>query len=210
MNIVLQETAPPNSGWSGHLKQGQFLRLTAMTIIDFVALNAHDYSERFDQARTKVYNMNVYLTAGQKLFSKLNNPMMTMTADGFAGLGTHDLQFGMCGRDRHRRAKEEGRLGEYLHGADIALPDHGCAENLTGALAPYGIPYTDIPSPVNFFQNMETDRATGDMTRTPVRPVRPIDLDFRADMDLLVAFSACPDLASPTGGLSVTATIYEG
>lgn len=57
---------------------------------------------------------------------------------------------------------------------------------------------------------METDRATGDMTRTPVRPVRPIDLDFRADMDLLVAFSACPDLASPTGGLSVTATIYEG
>ena len=210
MKTVLRETAQPNTGWAGHLKPGQSLRLTAMTIIDFVALNAGDFSERFDQARTKVYNMNVYLTAGDKLFSKLNNPMMTMTVDGFAGTGTHDLQFGMCGRDRHRRAKEEGRLAEYLHGGDITLPDHGCAENLTNALAPYGITYADIPSPVNFFQNMDTDRVTGAMKRTPTRPSRPVDIELRAEVDLLVAFSACPDLASPTGGQSVTATILEG
>ena len=163
MQIVAQETAPANTGWAGHLKQGQILRLTAMT----------------------------------------------MMSDGFAGLGTHDLQFGMCGRDRHRRVREEGRLGEYLHGSHIALPYHSCAENLTNALAPYGIAYTEYPQPGEFFQDMETDRATGAMQRTPVRPPQPVDLDLRADIDLLAALSACPDLASPGGGQAVIATIPE-
>ena len=81
----------PNTGWAGHMGAGETLRLTAMTIIDFAAFNAADPTERFDQARTKVYNMNIFLTAGHKVMSKLNNHMMTMTEDGFAGLGTHDL-----------------------------------------------------------------------------------------------------------------------
>ena len=209
MNVIREAVAPPNTGWAGHVVEGQVLRLTAMTIIDMVAFNANDLTERLDQARTKVYNLNLFLTAGQKVFSKHNNHMMTMIEDGFAGLGTHDLQFGMCGRARHRLAQAEGRLGEYQHGGDVKLPDHGCAENLTQAVAPYGIPYADIPSPINLFQNMEIDQRTGAMRRTPVRPERPVAVEFQAEMDLLVAFSACPDLASPTGGKEVKATIYQ-
>lgn len=40
MNIVLQETAQPSTRWPGHLKQGRYLRLTATTIVDFVAFSA--------------------------------------------------------------------------------------------------------------------------------------------------------------------------
>ena len=200
----------PNSGWAGRMRKGDTLRLTAMTIIDFVAFNASDHTERFDQARTKVYNMNIFLTAGHKVLSKLNNHMMTVTEDGFAGLGTHDLQFGMCGRARHRLARDEGRLGEYLHGGEITLPDHGCAENLTWALEPHGIGYPDIPSPINLFQNMEIDQGSGAMRRTQVRPASPVPVALRAEMDLLVAFSACPDLASPTGGQEVRVEILPG
>ena len=54
----------PNAGWAGHMRKGDTLRLTAMTIIDFVAFNAADHTERFDQARTKVYNMNIFLGGG--------------------------------------------------------------------------------------------------------------------------------------------------
>lgn len=197
----------PNTGWAGRIEKGHTLRLTAMTIIDFVAFNSDDLGERFDQARTKVYNMNIFLAAGDRVLSKLNNHMMTMTEDGFARLGTHDLQFGMCGRARHQLAEEEGRLGEYLQGSTIALPDHGCAENLTWALEPHGINYPDIPSPINLFQNMEIDRATGAMRRTQIRPASPVPVALRAEMDLLVAFSACPDLASPNGGQEVRVEI---
>ncbi len=209
VNIVTEHTAPPNTGWAGHMKRGQVLRLTAMTIIDIVACNTNDMAERFDQARTRVYNLNIYLTEGHKVFTRYNNHMMTMIRDGFSGTGSHDLQFGMCGRNRHKRAAEEGRRGDYLHGKTIRLPDHGCAENLTGALAPHGVPYEDIPSPLNLFQNMQIDQATGAMTRTQVRPARPVDVKFLAEMDLLVAFSACPDLASPAGGQEVRATVIQ-
>ena len=154
MKTIREDVVPRNTGWAAPVAKGQVLRLTAMTIIDFVAFNGADLGERFDQARTRVYNLNIYLTEGHKVFSRHNNHLMTLIADGFKGLGTHDLQFGMCGRARHKRATEEGRLGEYLHGREIDLPDHGCAENLTAALEPFGVSYEDIPSPLNLFQNM--------------------------------------------------------
>ena len=207
--ILSQQTVPANTGWAGYMQKGQVLQLTAMTIIDFVAFNSRDFAERLDQARTKVYNMNIFLTAGQKVLTKHNNHLLTMTEDGFAGIGAHDLQFGMCGRARHRLAAEEGRLGEYLHGSDIALPDHGCAENLSWALESYGIDYADIPSPINLFQNMEIDRETGSMQRTPVRPDSPVSVAFRAEMDLLAALSACPDLAAPRGGQAVVVRVFD-
>jgi len=209
MKIISQDIVPRNSGWAREMRAGQILRLTAQTIIDFVAFNRHDYTEAFDQATTKESSGCIFFKLGQSLVSRTGTPLITLIQDGFKGLGTHDLQFGMCGRDRHRRAAEEGRLGEYLHGDDMPVPDHGCAENLTWALKPYGIPYINIPSPVNLFQNMDIDQQSGCMTRTQIRPGTPVDLELRAVHDLLVAFSACPDKASKTKGLEVGATIFE-
>lgn len=207
VEIVSDETAPRNSGWSRAMQAGQLLRLTARTIIDFVALDANDPADAFCQARTKDDSDCLYLKRGHRLMARSGKPLMTMIEDGFEGLGLHDMQFGMCGRDRHRRAREEGRLDEYLHGGAIALPDHGCAENLTSALAPWNIAYADIPSPVNLFQHMEIDQATGRMRRTQRRPADPVPVTLRAECDLIAAFSACPDLASATGGLPVRAEI---
>ena len=208
MRTIRDETAPRNTGWGAEMAAGQLLRLTARTIIDFVCFDAHDLHDGFDQAPTKAASGCIYLRRGDAVLSRAGNRLMTVTEDGFEGLGTHDMQFGMCGRARHRRAAAEGRLGEYLH-ADVALPDHGCAENLTAACAPWGIAYEDIPSPVNLFQNMAIDPETGRMSRTQIRPDAPVPVVLRAERDLLVAFSACPDLASATGGLEVRAEILQ-
>lgn len=207
MTVISEETAPRNTGWAAEMREGQILRLTARTIIDFVAFDAINYAEAFDQAPTKEENNSIYLAEGHRMLSRSGAPLMTVLKDGFKGIGTHDMQFGMCGRARHKRAAEEGRLGEYLHGHKIELPDHGCAENLTWAVEPYGIPYENIPSPVNLFQNMDIDQQTGAMKRTQIRPEQPVPVELRAERDLLVAFSACPDMASATGGLEVKATI---
>ena len=56
---------------------------------------------------------------------------------------------------------------------------------------------------------MEIDQAAGTMKRTQIRPAEPVPVEFLADCDLLVAFSACPDMASGTGGREVRATIFE-
>ena len=66
MRIVEKYLAPKNTGWATEMKVGQVLRLTARTIIDFVAFDAMDYGEAFDQAPTKeakfVFFLNPPLT----------------------------------------------------------------------------------------------------------------------------------------------------
>lgn len=208
VRIIKHEVAARNSGWASLIARGHVLRLSARTIIDFVAFDAENFHDGFDQARTKEANRCIYLRRGHSMISRSGQHLLTMAADGFEGLGTHDMQFGMCSRARHERSAAEGRLGEYLH-ANLKVPSHGCAENLTSACKPWGIAYADIPSPVNLFQNMAIDQATGAMRRTQVRPEAPVEIDLVAETDLLVAFSACPDKASRTGGLEIGATILQ-
>ena len=209
MKIISDEFVPANTGWGHPMNKGQVLRMTAKTIIDFACINLHNTEERFDQARTKVYNMKLWITTGDVLYSKLNNPMMTIIEDQFSGIGYHDLQYGTCSGPRYARAKEEGRLDQYHHGHDIPIPDHGCWENLIDGFSAWNIPSEYIPSPLNVFQHVDIDTKTGQISHTPIRPKDPVYVDFRAEMDLAVAASACPDMAAPAFGQSIQCMIYE-
>lgn len=209
MRQVLSEHVPYNSGWVGDLGKGQVIRIIGTTTVDFLVLDRHNLRERFDQARTKVYNGKIFLSTGDKLMSRDNRHFMTILEDTFEE-GTHDLQKGMCSGRRFRLAREEGRLREYYHRDydDSEIPDHGCWENLSGVLAPYGIAPEDVPSPFNIFQHMIIDGRTGLMQHTSIRPKTPAHVDLRAERDLLAAFSACPDM--PVGGKPVDVEIFEG
>jgi uncharacterized protein YcgI (DUF1989 family) len=206
MKKIREETVPYNTGWSAEMKRGQVIRITATTTVDLVAFNLHNLMERFDQARTKVYNMKIFISTGDKLMGRANQHMMTIVEDGYKD-GTHDLQKGMCSGYRFQLAKQEGRLGEYYPREIKEIPDHGCWENLSRALAPYNIAPEDIPSPLNLNQTMKIDGVTGKMEHTQIRPKPGTYVDLRTEMDLLVAFSACPDL--PVGGKPVDVMIYE-
>jgi uncharacterized protein YcgI (DUF1989 family) len=206
MKIIDQAHVPHNTGWCAEMKKDQVIRVTATTTVDFVFFNLHNLRERFDQARTKVYNMKLFVTAGDKLMGRDNQHMMTILHDGNKE-GTHDLQKGMCSGKRFRLAQQENRLGEYYPRAITEIPDHGCYENLSKAVASYGIIPEDIPSPFNLNQHMIIDGVTGKMEHTQVRPPEGNYMDIRAEMDLLVALSACPDLA--VGGKPVDVMIYQ-
>ena len=208
MKTINQAHVAHNTGWSAEMKTGHIIRITATTTVDFVFFKAQNLCERFDQARTKVYNMTIYVTAGHKLMGRDNQHMMTILYDGNK-VGTHDLQKGMCSGYRFQLAKQEGKLRDYYHREykDEEIPDHGCYENLSRALAPYGIDPEDIPNPFNLNQHMKIDGVTGRMDHTTVRPKAGSYMDLRAEMDLLVAFSACPDM--PVGGKPVDLLIYE-
>ena len=195
-----------NTGWTAELKKGQAIRILATTTVDFVCFRLQNLRERFDQARTKVYNMKLFISTGDKLMGRNNQHMMTILTDGFTQ-GTHDLQKGMCSGYRFQLAKQENRLREYYPRDITEIPDHGCYENLSRVLAPYGIIPEDIPSPFNLNQHMKIDGVSGRMEHTQVRPQSGNFMDLRAEMDLLVALSACPDLA--VGGKPVDVAILE-
>jgi uncharacterized protein YcgI (DUF1989 family) len=208
--ILQQATIPPNSGAAFEVARGHHLRVSGTTTADFVAFNRHNLRERFDQARTKVYNSKIWISAGDTLMTKSNHGLLLIVADDYADQGgTHDLQKGMCSGPRFQLAAKEGRLAEWYQRPIRAedLPDHGCWENLTTALEPWGIPSEDIPSPLNLFQTMHIEPETGRMSNTSTRPRPGTYIEFRAEMDTLVAISACPDLAAG-GGKTIEVVVY--
>ena len=99
MAVLETRMVEKNSGAAVEVKKGQRLRIAGKSIVDFVAFNLHDLNERFDQARTKTNQVKIFISTGDVLYSKRNNPMLTIIEDTFAE-GRHDLQKGMCSRKR--------------------------------------------------------------------------------------------------------------
>ena len=211
MAVLQNEIIPKNSGRAYIVKKGQRLRIAGKSIVDFVAFNLDDTTERFDQARTKTNQVKIFITTGDALFSKRNNPMLTIVEDTFTE-GRHDLQKGMCSRKRFEMVAQGKAKRVFAEGVDInpktpeQIPDHGCFENLSDALKRWEIAPDDIPSPFNIFQCMRIDPETGIMYDTMIRPKDEAHVDFRAEMDCLVAASACPESGR---GQAIRVEIYD-
>jgi uncharacterized protein YcgI (DUF1989 family) len=194
--LVSEHVIPRNSGMSFIVKTGQVIRVIGESTADFVVFNANDVRERFDQARTKVDQGKIYISTGDLLISKFNNIMMTILEDTYEG--THDMQKGMCSTSFYEKWGDKvfeiyGRTWESVGRTRRTAPDHGCWENLAEALKPWNVAKEDVPSPLNLFQTMEIDGQTGTMRYALTRPKPGTYVDFRAEMDCLVAISACPE-----------------
>jgi uncharacterized protein YcgI (DUF1989 family) len=179
MNVIAEETIAPNKGWMGNVDKGQVLRITGRSVIDFNAFKRDDIKEYFDTARTRIYNLNMYPTAGHRLFSKQNNPMMRLLADGFAGTGLHDLQSG-----------------------------HGCADAMLEVLAPLNMTFEDLPDPMGLFRNLDIAQ-DGRIRPRPKRPPEPVAIDLEAEIDLVCALVNCPAAETSAAGAPCTVTILN-
>ena len=49
------------------------IRIIATTTVDLVCMRLDNLKERFDQARTKVYNMKIFITTGDKLMGAITS-----------------------------------------------------------------------------------------------------------------------------------------
>ena len=211
MGILETRIVEKNSGAAIEVKKGQRLRIAGKSIVDFVAFNLHDLTERFDQARTKTNQVKIFISTGDILYSKRNNPMLIIVEDTFKE-GRHDLQKGMCSRKRFEMVAQGGSKRVFAEGVDInptkaeEIPDHGCWENLSEAVKPWNISPDDVPSPFNIFQYMRIDPESGIMYDTLIRPKDEARVDFRAEMDCLVAVSACPESGR---GLAIRIEVFD-
>jgi len=179
MNVIAEETIAPNKGWMGNVDKGQVLRITGRSVIDFNAFKRDDIKEYFDTARTRIYNLNMYPTAGHRLFSKQNNPMMRLLADGFAGTGLHDLQSG-----------------------------HGCADAMLEVLAPLNMTFEDLPDPMGLFRNLDIAQ-DGRIRPRPKGSPEPVAIDLEAEIDLVCALVNCPAAETSAAGAPCTVTILN-
>ncbi|MES1201510.1 MAG: urea carboxylase-associated family protein [Pseudomonadota bacterium] len=170
---------PPRSGASLKLAKGQTLVIIdpeGEQVSDLVAYNAADTEEYMSSGRSIDYASRIFLTTGDILYSNRSNPMLTIVND---EVGRHDFLLTPCSKEMFR----------IIYGDEH--PHHGCQGNLERALASYGITPDRIPTAFNVFMHVDVNGQSGEIRVLPPLSKPGQSTSFRAEMDLIVALTAC-------------------
>ena len=170
---------PPRSGTSLKLAKGQVLTVIdpeGEQVSDLIAYNARDTEEYLSSGRSIDYASRIFLTTGDILYSNRSNPMLTIMRD---DVGRHDFSLTPCSKEMFRIIYKDEH------------PHHGCQGNLERAMAPYGVSPDRIPIAFNVFMHVDVNSTTGEIKVLPPRSKPGDSTSFRAEMDLLVALTAC-------------------
>ena len=181
------KTIPPRSGAGFTLDKGQTLTVIdpeGRQVSDLLAFVRDDLREVISSGRTLDYANRIYLTTGDRLYSNRSNVMLDIVED---TVGRHDFLLTPCSKDTFR----------IIYGDTD--PHRGCFGNLAAALEPYGVEPDSIPVAFNCFMNVPVDGATGAFTVEPPLSKAGDFIRFRAEMDLVVALTACSALQSNGG-----------
>ena len=183
--IVRVVEIPARHGAALEVGRGQVLRVVdveGQQVGDLVCFNRDDLAEKYSPQNTILFNRTIYPPVGAVLVSDRGRPLLRLVAD---TVGVHDLVCGSCSDEYYR-----SRLG-------FDGPHRTCRSNLAEAMAPWGVGLDDIPFSFNVFMQWPV-QPDGSVRPMPA-PSGPGDyIDLRAEVDLVVANSACPSDITPT------------
>jgi urea carboxylase-associated protein 1 len=184
--------------WMHDVKRGQILRILDLEgnqAVDTLFYRTDDPTERYSAQDTIREQRNVYLSAGSVLMSNFGNPMMTIVAD---TCGRHDTLGGACAAESNtvRYALEKRHMHNCRDSFLNAISHCACG---AGAL----LSKRDIVSNVNFFMNVPvTERGRLTFEDGISAPGKYVEM--RAEMDVTVLISNCPQLNNPCNGYHPT------
>ena len=174
----------------------RILDLEGNQAADTLFFNANRPSERYSAMDTIREQGNVYLTTGSQLRSNDNNVMLEIVAD---TCGRHDTLGGAC-------ATESNTVRYDLEKRCM----HACRDSWMLAIAEnpqFGVNKRDISHNINFFMNVPITSEGGltfeDGISAPGKYV-----ELRAEMDVIVLISNCPQLNNPCNGYNPTPVEY--
>jgi urea carboxylase-associated protein 1 len=190
--IVHDEVVPARMPWLHPVRAGETLRIVDLEgnqAVDLLIYSDADDSERYSAQDTVAAQGNLFLRKGSVLRSNEGRAMMTITATSVA---YHDTIGGAC--------SVESNTLRYGH---HTKSQHACVENFLKANLPEGRAKRDMVSNINFFMNVpvEADGALGivDGISAP-----GLTVDLRADMDVTIVVSNCPQINNPCNGFNPT------
>jgi len=190
--MVLDEVVPARAAWSHIVERGQTLRIIDLggnQAVDCLLYNANDPSERYSAHDTVAAQRNIFLVAGTRLMSNEGAPMMTITATTCA---YHDTIGGACSRESNTL-----RYGHHTG------HQHACVDNFLDEGMRRGLSKRDLVSNINWFMNVPVgDDGTLGIVDGISAP--GLSVDVRAEMDVLVLISNCPQINNPCNGFNPT------
>jgi urea carboxylase-associated protein 1 len=184
--VVDDRIIPAGGDWSGVVPEGQVLRIVDVEgrqAVDFLCYSAADPSERYNAADTMKFAKTIFLTTGHGLYSGLGRRLFTIVADTY---GRHDTIGGCC----------SGESNRFRYGVENTP---NCRDNFLKALGRFGLGRKDIVANLNWFMNVPVE-ADGSMAIVDGWSKPGDHVDLRAEMDVLVAISNCPQIHNPCNG----------
>ena len=180
-------TIPARRGMAARVAAGQRIRVInthGSQVVDTWAFSARDAAEWMSMEASRAWFLRLAAAVGDTFVTNQRRPILTLVED--TSGGAHDTLIAPCDAPRYRLLGVEGH-------------HDNCRDNLHAALAILGITAPATPSPLNLFMNIpwtaDGRLAWGEPISTPGSYVM-----FRAEMDLVVAFSACPQDILPING----------
>jgi urea carboxylase-associated protein 1 len=195
--VIISDTlVPARAPYSATLKAGQSIRiidLESQQAVDALFYCATDTTERYSAQDTLAAQALAggpyYLQTGSVLLSNESRAMATIIAD---SCGFHDTNAGACSCESN--TVRFGHETRFMH---------SCRENFLSELAKYGLAKRDLVSNVNFFMNVPI-RPNGELTVDDGVSAPGGHVELRAEMDLLVLISNCPQVNNPCNGFNPT------
>jgi len=176
--MIHRGIVPAAGGVGLHLAHGEQLRIIDIEggqTGDLIAFSL-DGRERLSNGRSFDYNGSILLSTGAVLWSDRSSPMLTILED---TVGRHDFLYASCSLEMYRI--QHGVSGYHAN----------CHDNLLAALRERGIAPDSLPIAFNFFMHSEV-HADGRLEILPPKCRAGDFMVLRAEMDLVIALSACP------------------
>ena len=186
-------TIPARKGKAARVARGQGVKVInthGEQVVDTWAFNAEDLDEFMSMEHTRPTLLKIMADVGDAMVTNQRRPILTLEEDTSPGI--HDTLMAACDNYRY------GLLGctEY---------HDNCTDNLYAGMQELGLVPPEVPSPWNLFMNIPVLEGRRLDFCPPV--TKPGDyVLLRAEMDCIVAFSACPQDMLPINGVDATPT----
>jgi uncharacterized protein len=191
-DIIHDEIVEARWPWRYEIKRGQTLRIIDLEgnqAVDCLLYNTDDAAERYSAQDTIAAQNNIFLKCGTVL---LSNEGRAMAIIANTDVAYHDTIGGAC--------SSESNTLRYGH---FAKAQHSCVDNFLHANLRDGRTKRDIVSNINFFMNVpvENDGMLGIVDGISAPGLK---VDLRAEMDIIVVVSNCPQINNPCNGFDPT------
>ena len=187
MTATSLKTIPARRGKAALLSRGQsvvVINTHGQQVVDTWAFRRDDLTEFMSMEHSRTSLGRIMPVIGQSMVTNHRRPILTLVEDTSGGI--HDTLLAACDRYRYELLDCDG-----YH--------DNCTDNLAAALAEMGLQPPETPSPWNLFMNIPVAQDGSVSFQPPV--CGPGDhVTLLAEMDCVVAFSACPQDVVPING----------
>jgi uncharacterized protein len=189
--LLWEELLQHGAHWSGIMRRGTTLRMTALQAGANVAAMLYNYEsllERYNMADTLKAQHTAYLTAGCVCYSDMGRVLCSITAD---SCGWHDTICGLSDAamvtQRYGATRFQEQRNDYYKNS---------RDGMLNELGKYGLGKRDLLANINFFSKVSVEDS-GDLCFDAAHCRAGDYLDLRFEMHTLLVLSSCQHPLDP-------------